>query len=127
VVLREYNFDTGANGMAIRLDKKLYDLDKLDYNTEIAIWKRSSCRSTMKTARAILHQDWNILSVQLKKAGSNDPANHYASNDRNWRGLHYYVNMWDDDEDTIGSFFDLEFYECWIYWFHPSGNTINFW
>ena len=129
VVLREYNFSNGANGLAIRLDNTRWHLKKLpdDGKLEGQIWGRSSCLSTMNTARDILLKDWSVLTKQLKAAGSRQPDQHFASSNRAWNGWHYYLCFHDGECDTIGPFNDLEFYECWLYWFYPDGNRIVFW
>jgi hypothetical protein len=128
VVLREYNFTNGANGLAIRLDNTRWHIKKLgDGTLEHQIWTRSSCLSTMNTARDILNKDWSILTKQLKAAGSRQPDQHFGSSDRAWSGWHYYLCFHDGECDTIGPFNDLEFYECWLYWFYPDGNRIVFW
>jgi hypothetical protein len=129
VVLREYNFANGANGLAIRLDNTRWNLKKLpdDGKLEGQIWGRSSCLSTMNTASDILKKDWSILTKQLKAAGSRQPDQHFASSNRAWSGWHYYLCLHDGERDTIGPFNDLEFYECWLYWFYPDGNRIVFW
>ena len=128
VVLREYNFDNGAAGLAIRLDNTRWHIKKLgDGTLEYQIWKRASCLATMNTARSILLKDWNILVKQLKTAGSIEPYQHFGSDDRQWTGWHYYLCFHDGECDTIGPFNDLEFYECWLYWFLPDGKSIRFW
>ena len=129
VVLREYNFSNGANGLAIRLDNTRWNLKKLpdDGRLEMAIFDRASCLSTMNTARDILKKDWTVLTKQLQAAGSRYPDQHFASSNRQWTGWHYYLCLHDGESDTIGPFNDLEFYECWLYWFCPNGNSIKFW
>ncbi len=52
---------------------------------------------------------------------------HYASSNRTWDGWHYYYCLHDDECDWIGPINDTDFYECWIYWFVPDGNSIRFW
>ena len=128
VVLREYNFDNGAAGMAIRLDSRRWHTSEMSQgSTEHDIAARASCLSTMRTAGAIIRSDWNVITKQLTNAGSIIPDQHFYSADRQWTGLHYYYCFHDEETDTIGPFNDLEFYEAWIYWFQPSGNSIYFW
>ena len=126
VVLREYDFAGGAAGLAVRLDGKRYSISQLG-NYEFQIAARSSCLATMRTAGEIIRKDWSILTKQLKYAGSRQPDQHFYSNDRHWTGTHYYYCLHDGECDTIGPFHDLEFYECWLYWFVPEGDHIRFW
>jgi len=127
VVLREYNFDNGTAGMAIRLDSRQYHISR-DSDQEHAIASRSSCLATLRAAGSILTADSRILSKQLANAGSKSSWNdHFYSNDRQWTGLHYYYNLWDGDYDTIGPFRDLTFYEAWVYYFVPEGDHLKFW
>ena len=128
VVLREYNFNNGACGMAIRLDsRRWHDSEMSQGSTEHDIADRASCLATMKTAGAIIRSDWNVITKQLTNAGSIIPNQHFYSADRHWTGRHYYYCFHDEETDTIGPFNDLEFYEAWIYWFQPSGKSIYFW
>ena len=128
VVLREYDFSNGAAGMAIRLDDRRWHQSEMNYgSTEHDIAARASCLATMRTAGGIIRGDWNILTKQLQNAGSRMPDQHFYSADRQWTGRHYYYCLHDDECDTIGPFNDMEFYECWIYWFIPDGSSIRFW
>ena len=128
VVLREFDFTTGAAGMAIRLDGRRWHSSEMSQgSTEHDIASRASCLATMRTAGAIIRSDWNIITKQLLNAGSRMPDQHFYSADRQWTGLHYYYCLHDDECDTIGPFNDLDFYECWIYWFVPDGSSIRFW
>ena len=128
VVLREYNFNSGAAGMAIRLDsRRWHDSEMSQGSTGHDVASRASCLATMRTAGAIIRSDWNVITKQLVNAGSIMPTQHFYSADRYWTGLHYYYCFHDEETDTVGPFNDLEFYEAWIYWFQPSGNSIYFW
>lgn len=128
VVLREYNFSNGAAGMAIRLDSRRWHQSEMKQgSTEHDIASRASCLATMRTAGEIIRADWNVITKQLLNAGSRMPDQHFYSADRQWTGLPYYYCLHDGECDTIGPFHDLEFYECWIYWFVPDGNSLRFW
>ena len=128
VVLREYDFASGACGMAIRLDSRRWHSSEMNQgSTEHDIASRASCLATMRTAGAIIRSDWAIITKQLTNAGSIIPNQHFYSADRHWTGRHYYYCFHDEETDTIGPFNDLEFYEAWIYWFQPNGSSIYFW
>lgn len=127
VVIREYNFDTTENGMAIHLGTKLEDYG-MDDHEWIKACDRSSCRNTLGIAGTILNYDPDVLRTQLSRSGSNTNwNNHFLSADRQWTGKHYYYNIATGDYDTIGPFSDLEFYEAWVYYFLPNGDHIDFW
>ncbi|MBQ3659922.1 MAG: hypothetical protein II963_07195, partial [Bacteroidales bacterium] len=107
--------------------RRWHDSEMSQGSTEHDIAARASCLSTMRTAGAIIRSDWNVITKQLTNAGSIMPTQHFYSSDRQWTGRHYYYCFHDEETDTIGPFNDLEFYEAWIYWFQPSGNSIYFW
>lgn len=128
VVLREYDFDTGAAGMAIRLDSRHWDDKEMNYkDTGSQVYGRASCLSTMQTAGGIIRKDMKILSKQLRNAGSTTLGQHFVSSTTTWNGWHYYYCLHDDESGWIGPVHDTDFYECWIYWFVPSGSGIKFW
>ena len=128
VVFREYNFENGAPGMAVRIDNHYWEPWELKLKDNAArVFERASCLSTLETAGAIYRKDKNILSKQLKNAGCNHLDQHYGSSTTTWNGWHYYCCLHEDKSGWIGPINDLEFYECWIYWFKPKGNSIVFW
>ena len=128
VVFREYNFETGENGMALRVDGHRWNTSEYTSGDNAhQISARASCLSTMQTAGAIYRADRNILSKQLRNAGCTAIDQHYYTDSRSWTGRNYYYCLHDGECDTIGPFTDTEFYECWIYWFHPDGDHIRFW
>lgn len=53
-------------------------------------------------------------------------AGEWTSN-KTWNGWQYNYCLHDDECDWIGPINDTDFYECWIYWFVPDGNSIRFW
>ncbi len=83
--------------------------------------------ASMQQAGAIYRADKTILSKQLKNAGCTIIDQHYASSSKTWNGWHYYYCLHDGESDWIGPINDTDFYECWIYWFKPQGNSITFW
>ena len=128
VVFREYDFETGENGMAVRVDSHRWTTSEYNYMDNAGkVVGRASCLTTLKTAGAIYRSDRNILSKQLRNAGCTVLDQHYFSDSKNWMGSHYYYCLHDDECDTIGPINDTEFYECWIYWFLPEGDHIRFW
>lgn len=128
VVFREYNFSNGAAGMAVRIDGHRWDTPELNKSDNAArVYGRASCLSTLRQAGDIYRKDRTILSKQLRNAGCTALDQHYASSNQTWNGWHYYYCLHDDECDWIGPINDTAFYECWIYWFVPSGNGINFW
>ena len=128
VVFRPYNFETGENGMAVRLDDHRWSTSEFNYGDNAAkVVGRSSCLSTLQTAGQIFRSDQDILSKQLRNAGCTALYQHYFTDSRSWTGMHYYYCLHDGEYDTIGPFTDTEFYECWVYWFLPDGDHIRFW
>ena len=128
VVFREYNFENSAPGMAVRLDNYHWYPSELKLKDNAArVYGRASCLSTMETAGEIYRKDKSILSKQLKNAGCTILDQHYASSTKTWNGWHYYYCLHTDKSDWIGPVNDTDFYECWIYWFKPEGDSIKFW
>lgn len=128
VVFREYDFSNGAPGMAVRLDSHHWDTGELNQKDNAArVFARASCLSTMEKAGEIYRKDRSILSKQLRNAGCTIIDQHYASSSSSWNGWHYYYCLHDGESSWIGPVHDTDFYECWIYWFRPEGNSILFW
>lgn len=128
VVLREYNFESGAPGLAVRLENKLWDTEELKLrDNSHRVYGRASSLSTLRTAGAIIRNDMTVLSKQLNNAGCYSLGGHFASSDKTWNGWHYYYCLHNDECDWIGPINDTAFYECWLYWFAPDGNRIRFW
>ena len=128
VVFKEYNFTNGAPGMAVRLDSHHWEPWELKQKDNAAkVYARASCLSTLEQAGAIYRKDKSILSKQLKNAGCSIIDQHYASSTKTFNGWHYYYCLHDGESDWIGPVNDTDFYECWIYWFKPQGDSIVFW
>ena len=128
VVFREYNPANGNPGMAVRLDSHHWEHWELILRDNSAkVFGRASSLSTMQQAGEIYRKDKAILSKQLKNAGCTIIDQHYASSTTTWNGWNYYYCLHDGECDWIGPINDTDFYECWIYWFKPQGNSIRFW
>lgn len=128
VVFREYNFSNDAPGMAVRLDSHHWEPWELKQKDNAArVYSRASCLSTLQQAGEIYRKDKSILSKQLRNAGCTILDQHYASSTTTFNGWHYYYCLHDGETDWIGPVNDTDFFECWIYWFKPQGNSISFW
>lgn len=128
VVFREYNPANDSPGMAVRIDNHHWYPSELKLKDNAArVYDRASCLSTLETAGGIYRSDKAILAQQLRNAGCTALDQHYASSSKTWNGWHYYYCLHDGESDWIGPVNDTDFYECWIYWFKPQGNSISFW